>query len=231
MPTSVDGSVYAPGYPVDLEHLAVLADGREVLIRPIRPGDAVELRRALAAADHATLHARFLGSPPHDEASIRRLVEVDYVVRLALVAFASDGMGVGIARYEGKAGDDTAEVAVVVDAGWRRLGLGSLLLRELGQAALRRGIHRFTALVLAENMPVLAVLRASGLAFSVQTNRGTSEIVIWLDERGPPPGGDDPHDDPGAQHAGDAAAAATTTPRRTRAGKGADSAPPGPGAA
>jgi GNAT superfamily N-acetyltransferase len=179
---------YPREYPFDLERLAVVADGREVLVRPIRPGDAAELREAIAEADYDTLYARFLGSPPHDEASIRRLVEVDYVHRLALVAFAADGTGVGIARYEGASGEDTAEVAVVVDARWRKVGLGSLLLRELGRAALRRGIRRFTAVTLADNTSVLSVLRSSGLAFSTRIDSGTTEIVMWLDDASPAPG-------------------------------------------
>ena len=209
-----------PGYPAELEHSAVLDDGREVFIRPIRPDDAAELRRAIATADQQTLYARFLGSPPHDEASIRRLVEVDYVHRLALVAIAPDGTGAGVARYEGASGDDAAEVAVAVDAGWRRVGLGSLLLRELGQAALDRGIHRFVALMLAENLPAQSVVRSSGLPFSVEINNATSEVVMWLDGQRPPPGGDD-HDDRAGPAAPGATSAAPpgTSSGRTRAGK------------
>ncbi|MGZ4590638.1 MAG: N-acetyltransferase family protein [Actinomycetes bacterium] len=184
----------ADAYPADLERVAVLADHREVFIRPVRPSDAAELRRAIATADTDTLYARFLGAPPHEEASIRRLVEVDYRHRLALVAFAPDGTGVGIARYEGEVGSDTAEVAVVVDPGWRRVGLGSLLLRELGAAAVSRGIRRFTALALADNYSVLALLRAAGLAFSVEIHSGTSKILVLLQAQAPPPTGDLPND-------------------------------------
>jgi GNAT superfamily N-acetyltransferase len=171
-----------PGYPADLERTAVLHDGRRVFVRPIRPDDADEMRRALATADFATLHARFLGSPPHDEASIRHLVEVDYRSRLALVAFAADGHGVGVARYEGEPGSTTAEVAVVVDADWRRVGLGSLLLRDLGLAALPRGITHFTALAQAQNRSVLAVLKASRLPFTLEIHEATSEIEMLLEE-------------------------------------------------
>jgi hypothetical protein len=57
----------------------------------------------------------------------------------------------------------------------------SLLLRELGEAAVRRGIRRFNALMLADNTPVLAVLRASGLTFTCQVESGTSELLMWLD--------------------------------------------------
>jgi len=175
------------GYPADLEHPATLTDGRAVSIRPIRPTDAVELRSAIAAADPETLHARFLGAAPHDARSIQHLVEVDYVHRMALVAIDSANVGVGVARYQGGSDGDTADAAVVVDQGWRRVGLGSLLLRDLSQAALRRGITRFTALVLAENRPVLALLRASGLPFSGTTAGGTSEFVIRLDMLAAPP--------------------------------------------
>ena len=181
-----------PGYPVDLERQAVLADGRRVEIRPIRPGDAAELRRAMSTADSATLHARFLGSPPHDDATIRRLVEVDYFSRLALVAFASDGTGVGVARYEGEPGSPTAEVAVAVHADWRRVGLGSLLLRQLGEAALARGITRFTAITQAENRPALSVLNASGLPFTLEIHEATSEIVMLLQAPTQVDGGGEP---------------------------------------
>jgi GNAT superfamily N-acetyltransferase len=179
LPAAASGVI--PGYPMDLERQASLADGRSVFIRPIRPGDAAALRNALATADHETLYARFLGSPPHKAAAIQKLVEVDYVNRLALVAVTPEGTGAGIARYEGKPGSDTAEVAVAVDARWRRVGLGSLLLRSLGEAAVPRGIRRFTALVLADNAPVMAVLRASGLPFTIQVERTTAEIVMPLD--------------------------------------------------
>ena len=175
-----DGTEVVPGYPADLEHRSRLADGREVFIRPIRPGDVGELRRAIATADEETLHARFLGLPPEDEASVQRLVQVDYLSRLALVAFAPDGTGAAVARYEGQPGSQRAEVAVVVHPDWRRVGLGRLLLRDLATAAIARGIDRFDALTLADNAAVLAGLRASGLAYSSEIHEGTSRIVIDL---------------------------------------------------
>lgn len=179
---SVAGTELPPGYRTDLERSVLLSDGREVFIRPVRPDDAPALRRAIETADPDTLRTRFLGAPPHDEASIARLVTVDYDRRLALAAFAPDGIGVAIARYEGEAEGTTAEVAVAVDPHWRRVGLGSRLLNTLGHAAVDRGFRRFTALVQADNAPVLSVLKASGLEFGVEIADGASEIVMVLDE-------------------------------------------------
>lgn len=175
-----------PAYPKDLEGSVELADGRQIAIRPIRPGDTEGLRTALATADYETLHARFLGSPPHDEASIRRLVEVDYESRLALVAFAPDGTGVAVARYEGQPGSTSAEIAVAVRPDYRRVGLGTVLVRRLGQAALARGITRFTAFTQAENRSALGVLRASGLTFTLEISQATADIVMMLDEPAEP---------------------------------------------
>jgi GNAT superfamily N-acetyltransferase len=169
------------GYPADLVCSAVLTDHRSVFIRPIRPSDAAELRRAIATADPEVLYARFIGAPPHDDASIRRLVEVDYVHRLALAAISDDGAGVGIARYEGQAGSDSAEVAIVIDPQWQRVGLGSLLLQMLCDAARNRGIREFTALTLGDNRAVRSLLSSSGLFFSVEIDSGVAKIVIALD--------------------------------------------------
>ena len=105
--------------------------------------------------------------------------------RLALTAFG-DGAGVGVARYEGQAGSDSAEVAIVVDPHWQRVGLGSLLLRMLCEAARSRGIRRFTALTLADNKAVRSLLRSSGLPYSLETHSGYAEIVIVLDGREEP---------------------------------------------
>ena len=151
------------GYPRDLEHDVHLADGRTVRFRPIRPTDAVPLRAAIVAADAETIHLRFLGGrPPTTPSLLRHLTEVDYRLRLALVAVDEAGAGVAIARYEGRADSDEAEVAVVVDPLWRHTGIGTALLRQLRGAALDRGITHFRAVYFFENDDVASMLAALG---------------------------------------------------------------------
>jgi GNAT superfamily N-acetyltransferase len=120
---------------------------------------------------------------------------VDYVRRFALAAADPEtGQGVAIARYE-PLDEGVAEVAVVVDPGWRRVGLATVLVEMLAEAALDRGIHTFSADYLAENRPV-AALRAladgpgrqlieQGVAeFAVALNRAQVTAAIRdLDER------------------------------------------------
>ncbi len=181
-----------PRYPAEFERTVHLSDGRTVAVRPIVPGDAAELATALATADPATLRRRFLGAAPRaTPALLSRLTVVDYLRRFALVAFDPDaGRGIAVARY-GWLTDGVAEVAVVVDPAWRRLGLATALIELLAEAALDRGIHEFSASYLAENRPVEALLAHVGGAGKQLIKQGIADVAVAFE--GPAVPGDPPH--------------------------------------
>jgi GNAT superfamily N-acetyltransferase len=170
-----------PGYPRECEHEVTLRDGRHVLIRPILPSDAPELAEAIKTADPGTLRRRFLGGPPRvTPALLAHLTVVDYVRRFALVAVdAVTGRGVAVARYE-PAGEGAADIAVAVRPGWRRVGLGTVLLSCLAKAAAERGIHTFSASYLAENTPVAALVEDAGGLGRQVIKRGIAEVSLEL---------------------------------------------------
>jgi RimJ/RimL family protein N-acetyltransferase len=151
------------GYPPEYQRTVTLRDGRRVFIRPILPSDAPELAEALETADPDTLRRRFLGRPPRaTPALLTHLTTVDYVQRFALVAIdPATQRGVGIARYR-HSGDGVAEIAVAVSPAWRRVGLGTVLIRLLARAAADRGISTFTARYLADNRPIATLLERIG---------------------------------------------------------------------
>ena len=170
------------GYPSELEQRVTLADGREVFVRPIVPADIDALREAIANADAQAIHDRFLGGrPPTDERTLRHLTTVDYVYRLAMVAFDPNGRGAGIARYEGAADTDLAEIAVVVDPAWRQVGLATALLRILAGAALERDISRFAATSYADNIDVRDILARSGLPHRTISSGPVVDDIIELE--------------------------------------------------
>jgi RimJ/RimL family protein N-acetyltransferase len=73
---------------------------------------------------------------------------------------AVTGRGVGVARYIRDPNDvDCAEVAITVVDEWQRRGLGSELMARLARRAQNEGIRRFSALIAADNVAVLALLR------------------------------------------------------------------------
>jgi RimJ/RimL family protein N-acetyltransferase len=159
-----------------------LRDRRPVVIRPIIPADSAELAAAIRSADADTLRRRFLGGAPHPTAEqVERLTTLNYVDRFALAA-ADEGRGTGVAigRYE-TISDGVAEVAVAVDPAWRRVGLATALVEMLAQAALERGIHEFTAIYLAENRPIAALLATFGATGRQQIRQGIAEVAVELD--------------------------------------------------
>jgi GNAT superfamily N-acetyltransferase len=152
-----------------------------VFVRPVVPTDIDDLREAIVVADEQTLRDRFLGMHPSLTGSdLHRLTEVDFQSRLALAAFDEESSGVAIARYEGKPGEDVAEVAIVVDPDWRRVGLASRLLAMLAEAAVERGLRRFTAVYLVGNEVVEGLVRASGLPRTCRVSFGVTEVEINL---------------------------------------------------
>jgi RimJ/RimL family protein N-acetyltransferase len=172
-----------PGYPREYERQVQLPDGRAVDIRPIVPGDGPALAEAFRNADADTLHRRFLGTPPPLTAELlAHLCTVDYGRRFALVAGdPATGSGVAVARYEATA-DDVAEVAVVVDPAWRRLGLATILIELLAEAALERGVHSFGATYLAGNQPIAAIVELAGGLGQGLIRQGVAEVAVALDE-------------------------------------------------
>ena len=135
-------------------------------VRPIRSDDADALQEAFERLSLQSRYQRFhSGVPRLSDAMLRVLVTVDHVDREALVALTAEAGGeiVGVVRY---ARDPTepaaAELAVTVADAWQGLGLGAVLLRELTTRAAEHGVEHFTVDMLADNVPILALVRTVG---------------------------------------------------------------------
>jgi len=143
----------------------VLRDGSAVLIRQVRSTDAPLLADGFARLSPRSRSMRFLGATTTlSAAELRYFTEVDHHDHEAIGALsAADRRGVGIARYVRDADDPhTAEIAVTVVDDWQGRGLGAELLSRLSGRARQADIHRFTALVAAENAAVAGLARKLG---------------------------------------------------------------------
>ena len=85
---------------------------------------------------------------------------------------------IAVARYEPTADPEVAEVAFVVQDGWQGKGLGRLLLRELLTAATTRGIRRFRAYVLADNVRMLRLLSRYTHLLERKIDSGVVELLF-----------------------------------------------------
>jgi RimJ/RimL family protein N-acetyltransferase len=160
----------------------VLRDGSKVLIRQVQRADAPLLADGFARLSAQSRQMRFLTRKKElTPAELRYLTDVDHHHHEALGALNhADGRGVGIARYVRDAGDpQAAEIAVTIADDWQGRGLGTEMLAQLTGRARSEGIHRFTALVSADNAAMAVLLRNMG-ADLVGRGPGTVEYKITL---------------------------------------------------
>ena len=159
-----------------------------MLIRPIRPDDKARLLDVFERLSPESRYRRFLfpiRSLP--SAQLRYLTEVDHHAHEALqgVDPLTDD-GVGVARFVRSPGDPTvAEVAVTVVDDWQGRGLGTALLHDLAARAREEGIERFSGSVLAENEPVIELLRRLGDVRTTGRDHGVVELMIDLPDGHP----------------------------------------------
>ncbi|MGI8715755.1 MAG: GNAT family N-acetyltransferase [Solirubrobacteraceae bacterium] len=140
-----------------------LEDGTALAIRPIEADDRERLRESHARLSPESRYRRFLTTKPElSAADARYLVELDGCDHFALVATRSDIPGepiVAVARYVRAPDDPTvAEFAIVVGDPYQRQGLAGELMRRLADAAVARGVLRFRATMLADNLAIARVV-------------------------------------------------------------------------
>jgi len=156
----------------------VLGDGSAVLIRQIQATDAPLLAGIFARLSPTSRWMRFLAAKSQmTDAELHYLTNHDHE---AVIALDHGGHGVGVARYIRHPHDPhTAELAIAVVDDWHRRGLGTQLLTQLSDRARHQGIHRFTALMSADNEAMAALLRTMN-AEVTHWNPSTVEYQITL---------------------------------------------------
>ena len=162
-----------------------LNDGSVVTIRSIRTEDGDSVLEAFKGMDKQSVYRRFF-SPKKElsQAELEQLTNVDFSNVVALVVTKRSVEGellVGGGRYAlGGPGATEAEIAFVTNGDYRGLGIASLILKHLARIAREAGLMRFDAEVLAENQPMLAMFRRSGLPMSLKRDGGIFHVTLSL---------------------------------------------------
>ncbi len=161
----------AAGYPLSWEADIVLADGATAHLRPITRDDAVRLVDFYGRVSQRSKYHRFFAPyPVLSDRDVERFTSVDHDRRVALVVLSGDDL-IAVGRYD-RTGEDTAEVAFLVEDAHQRRGVGSVLLEHLAQAARERGVARFVADVLPANESMIRVFREAGYTVSGSVEDG-----------------------------------------------------------
>ena len=168
-------------YPGELEAEFEVASGATLRMRPIGGEDANKLEAFHARLSFDSIYRRYFYEHPQLSADeVRRLTQVDYVDRLALVIEDGDDL-VAVGRYDRGPDTTTAEVAFVVRDDYQHMGLGHRLLEALAKAAWARGILTFSAETLFTNHDMMAIFRHSGYPLTTSVSRGEISVRFSID--------------------------------------------------
>jgi len=154
--------------------VVMLRDGREVVVRPLEAGD----RLALMAFGRALPHYD-LEYIPDDFASVE-VIDRLLNMRAAdhwrqLVATAGDAIvGYGAVRRLAGWSSHVGEVRLVISAGWRRNGLGSVLAAAVLDAARELGVAQVVVEMLEEQVAGRAIF--DRLGFGVEGTFGNHAL-------------------------------------------------------
>jgi acetyltransferase len=174
-------------YPAELSE--TFHGGREIFtIRPIRPEDAEAHAAFFARLPAQDVRYRFFSAMRElSPEQIARLTQVDYDREIAFIAVReASGETVGVARLARETIDGPAEFAVVVQPDAKGQGLGTHLIERLIAWARQRGMPEIFGQILADNAPMLGLVRRLGFTLRrVPGDETTVEARLPLDRERP----------------------------------------------
>ncbi len=154
-------------YPRELEETFEMADGRKVLLRPIRPEDEPDHHVFISRLTPEDIRFRFFGlvhALPHTE--MARLTQIDYDREMAFIATAPTADGgretLGVVRTVTDLENERAEFAILVRSDLKGSGLGKRLLTKMIEYSRARGTKWMVGQVLIENHRMLKFVESLG---------------------------------------------------------------------
>ena len=173
-------------YPKELEETIRLADGRELILRPVVPEDEPAFQRGMARLTPEEIRLRFftpIKALTHLQAA--RLTQIDYDREMALVlaepTIPGNAEVFGGVRIMADPDNERAEYAIIVRHDMSGMGLGSLPMQRIIAYARTRGIAEIFGDVLRENTRMLQTCEKLGFIQSgVPEEPGVVRVVLDL---------------------------------------------------
>ena len=153
-----------------------VADGRELLIRPIRPDDAVPLEAGLALLEPEVLRRRFPDTGQLTRPDPRR----EFVIIASEPLPAGEALVGALARAAQVEDSEEAEFVIVVGRFIAGMGLGRHLMRRLVRWARGKRLQRLHGDVPEANEPMLALAESLGFRREASATPGYVRVVLDL---------------------------------------------------
>ncbi len=147
-----------------------LADGTEVLLRPIRPEDEPMIGEMLSTMTEDSLRSRFFdGVPTFNHERLVRFTNIDYERELAIVAELTDGKAkriIGVGRLLGDPEREAGEFTVLVHDEFQHRGLGFKLVDLIIGIAEEKDFSQLVGTISADNEGMLTLAQRLGFEVS-----------------------------------------------------------------
>lgn len=165
------------------------SDGRELVLRAIRPDDVAALQRCFKRLSPQDIRRRFLHAMSELPAPMaQRLCRIDPALETAWVLIDESVVPAemrGVGRIYLDEAADSAEFSVLVEQSWTHLGLGTLLMQRLVDDCRRRDVAEIWGYVLLENRPMLDLCKELGFVRRPSPNEpGVAQISLQLQPSG-----------------------------------------------
>ena len=175
-------------YPVQYIGRWTTGDGREVLIRPIRPEDEPLLVKFHGTLSERTVALRYFHAMKlsarvaHDR--LTRICFIDYDREMSLVVETRDADGeheiLGVSRLARQFGTNEAEFALIVSDACQGKGIGTELLRRTVAVGRDEKYERITGEVLPENTEMQRVCEKLGFRLEHAVGESIVRAIIDL---------------------------------------------------
>jgi acetyltransferase len=172
-------------YPKKYEILWALKDGREVLLRPIKPEDEPLWLEMFQSFSEESIRYRFfqmIKDTPHE---VRvRYCNIDYDREIAIVAELTEKDRkriLGVSRLSIEPDGKSGELAFIVGDQWQGLGLGTKLVDYTLEIAKEMSIETVYAIMLLDNNRALNLTKKMGFKLEYLSD-GTVKGLLDLRE-------------------------------------------------
>ncbi len=172
-------------YQSDINEIHTFKNDLQVRFRAILPSDEDQMRRLFYRFSDETVYYRYFArikSMPHSK--MQMYVNVDYrtvVSIVGLIGTPGKGQIIAEARYVKHADKPFGDIAFVVDEKFHGHGIATFMYQLLSRLAKERGLHGFTANVLASNTSMMKVFEKEG-KMKAKMEGGEYELTITFDK-------------------------------------------------
>jgi acetyltransferase len=167
-------------YPEKYVRTLTLMDGKEILLRPIKPEDEPLWLEMIGNCSKESLYSRFryfFQWQSHEVAT--RYCYIDYDREIAIVAEVQEGNQrklVGVGRLIADPDHETVEYAILIIDTYQQKDLGNIITDFCMEIARKWNLKKIVAQTTTDNKRMISVFKKRGFSVHTETSDSTVEV-------------------------------------------------------